>query len=363
VLACIGWSAANSIVGAQLINAVNSDVPGAVGIVIIAICTLFITFFGYKVVHAYEFWSWIPTFIIFLIVLGVFAHSGDFYNVPWEAGTAELGSVLSFGATVYGFATGWTSYAADYTVYQPSNRSRFWIFFSTAVGLLFPLLFVEMLGVAVMTATSINGGDNKYATGYAESGTGGLLAAVLFDPLGGFGKFCVVILALSIIANNCPNIYSVSLTLLVLARWTRKVPRFIYTIIATGVYIAIAIPGYTHYEAVLENFMDFIGYWLAIYEGIALTDHFVFKRGFSGYNPEHYDQPDKLPPGIASTFAFCCGIAGMVTGMSQTWWVGPIALYAGEAPFGGDVGFELGFAFAAVGYLITRPIEMRIFGR
>ncbi len=55
VLACIGWSAANSIVGAQLIVAVNSDVPGAVGIVIIAICTLVITFFGYKVVHAYEF--------------------------------------------------------------------------------------------------------------------------------------------------------------------------------------------------------------------------------------------------------------------------------------------------------------------
>lgn len=363
MLACIGWSSANSIVGAQLIVAVNSDVPGAVGIVIIAICTLVITFFGYKVVHAYEFWSWIPTFIIFLIVLGVFAHSGDFYNVPWEVGTAEMGSVLSFGATVYGFATGWTSYAADYTVYQPSNRSRFWIFFSTAVGLLFPLLFVEMLGVAVMTATGINDGDNKYAAGYAESGTGGLLGAVLFGPLGGFGKFCVVILALSIIANNCPNIYSVSLTLMVLARWTRKVPRFIYTIIATGVYIAIAIPGYSHYETVLTNFMDFIGYWLAIYEGVAITDHFVFKRGFGGYNPEIYDQPDKLPPGIAAVFAFCCGVAGMVTGMSQTWWVGPIALHAGEAPFGGDVGFELGFAFAAVGYLITRPIEMRYFGR
>ncbi|KAL3706817.1 Purine-cytosine permease fcy21 [Talaromyces marneffei ATCC 18224] len=296
VLACIGWSSANSIVGAQLIVAVNPDVPGAVGIVIIAICTLVITFFGYKVVHAYEFWSWIPTFIIFLIVLGVFAHSGDFYNVPWEVGKAEMGSVLSFGATVYGFATGWTSYAADYTVYQPSNRSRWLIFLSTAVGLLFPLLFVEMLGVAVMTATTINGGDNKYALGYEQSGTGGLLGAVLFGPLGGFGKFCVVILALSIIANNCPNIYSVSLTLFVLARWTRKIPRFVYTVIATGVYIAIAIPGYSHYETVLETFMTFIGYWLAIYEGIGIADHFVIRRGFSGYIPEHYDQPDKLPP-------------------------------------------------------------------
>jgi len=113
-----------------------------------------------------------------------------------------------------------------------------------------------------MSATSINGGVNRYQDGYNASGTGGLLAAVLFPPLGTFGKFCLVILALSIIANNCPNIYSVSLTMQVLGRWTQRVPRFIWTGIATGVYIAIAIPGYSHFEAVLENFMNFIGKYI-----------------------------------------------------------------------------------------------------
>lgn len=63
VLACVGWSAVNAIVGAQLINAVNTDVNGAVGIVIIAVCTFVVCLFGYKVVHAYEFWSWIPVFM------------------------------------------------------------------------------------------------------------------------------------------------------------------------------------------------------------------------------------------------------------------------------------------------------------
>lgn len=206
VCACIGWSAVNSIVGAELIHAVNNDVPGWAGIVIIAICTFFVTLFGYKVVHAYEFYSWIPTFIIFLIVLGTFAHSGAFVNIPWETGKSEMGGVLSFGVTVYGFATGWASYAADYTVYHPSNQSRRKVFLSTALGLIFPLLFTEMLGIAIMSATAINGGDNRYQLGYDNSGTGGLLAAVLFPPLGGFGKFCLVILALSIIANNCKSI-------------------------------------------------------------------------------------------------------------------------------------------------------------
>lgn len=317
VLACIGWSSANSIVGAQLLNAVNNDVPGWAGILIIAVCTFAVTLFGYKVVHAYEFWVWIPSGIVWLIVLGVFAHSGDFVNVPWEVGTSEMGGVLSFGAVVFGFATGWTSYAADYTVYQPATQSRTKVFFWTWLGLIVPLLFLEFLGIAVMTATSANGGDNIYQTGYEASGVGGLLGAVLFPPLGRFGQFCLVILALTIIANNCPNIYSVALTVQVLGRWTQRIPRFIWTFVGTLAYIAIGIAGYSHFEEVLDNFMNFIGYWLAIYEGIALVDHFVFKRGMNGYIAEHYDHPEKLPPGIAAVGAFCFGVAGMITGMSQ----------------------------------------------
>ena len=363
VLACIGWSSVNSIVGAQLIETVNNDVKGPAGIVIIAVCTFAITTFGYKVVHAYEFWSWIPTTLIFLILLGIFAHSGDFVSIPWETGTAEMGSILSFGSVIFGFATGWTSYAADYTVYQPSTQSRRKVFLWTWLGLIIPLLFTQMLGVAIMSATALDGGNNRYQEGYEATGTGGLLRAVLIYHTGTFGKFCMVILALSIIANNCPNIYSVALTVQVLAHWTQRIPRFVWTAIGTGAYIAIAIPGYSHFEAVLENFMNMIGYWLAIYEGISFAEHFVFKRGMKGYNPDFYDQPGRLPPGIAAVFSFCCGVAGMVTGMSQVWWVGPIALHAGEAPFGGDVGFELGFAFAFTAYCITRPLELKMFGR
>jgi len=298
-----------------------------------------------------------------MIILGVFAHSGAWRDIPMGVGTSEMGSVLSFGSVIYGFATGWTSYAADYTVYQPVTMSRTKVFFATWIGLIVPLLFTEMLGVAIMTATSINGGDNIYQTGYDASGTGGLLAAVLFPPLGTFGKFCLVMLALSIIANNCPNIYSVALSMMVLGRWTRHVPRFIWTFIGTCIYIAIAIPGYSHFEVVLENFMNFIGYWLAIYEGIAFCDHFFYKHGMNGYNPEFYDNPKALPPGLAAIGAFCFGIAGMVTGMSQVWFVGPIAMHAGAAPFGGDVGFELGFAFSFTSYFVLRKLELKYFNR
>jgi len=362
VLACVGWSSVNAIVGAQLLHNVNEKVDGAAGIIIIAVCTFLVCLFGYKVVHSYEFYSWIPVFIIFLITIGVFAHSGAYQDIPWSTGKTELGNVLSFGAIVYGFATGWCSYAADYTVYQPANINRYMVFGATFIGLIVPLLFTQLLGAAIMTAASANDGKNAYMDHYTASGVGGLLAQVLIPKLGGFGKFCLVVLALSIIGNNIPNIYSVSLTMQVLSRWTQRVPRFIWTFIGTLVYVAIAIPGYSHFETVLQNFMDLIGYWLAIYEGISLTEHFLFRRSTANYRPEDYMSPNKLPPGIAAVLAFCCGVAGMVVGMDQVWYTGVVAKTAGST-FGGDVGFELGFVFAASSYAVLRTIEKRHFGR
>lgn len=251
-LACLGWSAVNVIVGAQLIHAVNEKVPGWAGIIIIAACTFLITLFGYKVVHSYEMYSWPICFVIFLIVLGEFAHSGKFSNLPMGVGSSEAASIVSFAASVYGFATGWTSYASDYACYQPRNASRVKIFLWVFGGLMFPLCFTEMLGLAIATATVH---DQAYSDAYFDNSVGGLLAQVLFPPLGRFGKFCLVILALSIIGNNCPNIYSLTFSLQILTHYAQRIPRFLWTFVGTVIYVAVAIPGYSHFANVLEDFM------------------------------------------------------------------------------------------------------------
>jgi len=56
-----------------------------------------------------------------------------------------------------------------------------------------------------MTATVAN---PAWADAYKSGSIGGLLGQAL-SPVGGFGKFCLVLLALSIVANNIPNNYSV----------------------------------------------------------------------------------------------------------------------------------------------------------
>ncbi|KAK3680403.1 hypothetical protein B0T22DRAFT_389130, partial [Podospora appendiculata] len=88
--------------------------------------------------------------------------------------------------------------------------------------------------------------------------------------------------------------------------------------------------------------------------------HFIFRRGFGGYRPEDYNNPKALPPGNCGLGGICLGVMGAALGMSQVWYTGPIESYGG-AEFGGDVGFELAFAFSAVSFIVMRPFEKRYF--
>ena len=108
--------------------------------------------------------------------------------------------------------------------------------------------------------------------------------------------------------------------------------------------------------------MLLIAYWLAIYEGISIPEHIIYKRGFSGYHPEDYMSKDKLPPGYAAIAAFAIGVVGAVLGMAQVWFTGPIGKLCGAA-YGGDVGFELAFLFSSSSYIVLRYFEKKKFGR
>ncbi|VVT45940.1 uncharacterized protein SAPINGB_P000967 [Magnusiomyces paraingens] len=360
LVSCVGWTAVNTIVSAQLLHTVNNgSLPPWAGVLIISLITFVVTFFGYHVVHQFEKYSWIPNVTIFLIMAIRLGMSKQFTYGTMVGGRTTAGNVLSFGATVYGFATGWTAIASDYTAYKPKSTSRLKIFFSVYGGLNFPLMVAMILGAAMATGTIKN---TEWAQAYEDNSIGGLFYMVLVqDSLHGFGQFCLVLLALSTVSNNTPNLYSLGLTAQTFWEKFRKIPRGVWTLIGTGVSIAISIPAYYIFDSVISNFMNLIGYWLAIYTAISASEHFFFKKGFKGYNPEDFDNAKKLPPGIAAGIAFAFGAAGTAVGMAQVWWTGPLAKPIGT--YGGDIGFELAFGFAFVVYNCLRPFELKYFGR
>src|SRR5579859_4666163 len=130
VAACIGWSTVNVIIGGQLIAALtNGAVPRWAGILIIAVLTTLVSIYGYRYVHRYERWAWIPMAIMFLIMFIVGVPHFAITATP-AFSLAEVAGFLTFGGAVFGFATGWSSYAADYNVNQPEDTrpSRvFWL--------------------------------------------------------------------------------------------------------------------------------------------------------------------------------------------------------------------------------------------
>ncbi len=346
VVACIGWSAVNVIVGGQLVDALSGGaLPQQVGILIITILTTLVSIYGYKHIHRYERYAWVPMTVIFLLLLVVAGPKMSIVPTP-PLSIAEVASFFSFGGAVYGFATGWSSYAADYNVNQPEDTPVNRVFLLTFMGIVIPCIVLEIFGMALTTA-------------YKGLGGGGLLAAAA-KPLGSFGTFLLLLLALSVVANNIPNDYSLGLSMHVLGKPFQRINRSVWALIGAVIYVLIAVPATANFNEALSNFLLLIAYWLGPWSIILILEHFVFRRG--RYNVDDWNTRDNLPIGWAAVVSFVIGLGGVMLGAAQVYYVGPIAgLF--NPPFGMDIGFELGLIFTGVAYFYLRRVELTLTGR
>ena len=341
VAACTGWSAVNVIVGGQLVAALsNGAVPQQVGILGITILTTLVSIYGYKYIHRYERYAWIPIALIFFILMVISIPRLSIVPTP-ALTVAEIASFVSFGGAIYGFATGWSSYAADYNVYQSENVPARRIFLLTFMGVALPCIVLEIIGMVLTSAFM--------------GLQGGTLLAAAARPLGGIGTFLLLLLALSVVANNIPNDYSLGLSMQVLGRPFQRINRSVWALIAAVIYVLIAIPAASNFNETLSNFLLLIAYWLGPWAIILVLEHFVFRRG--RYNVEDWNTPRKLPIGWAALVSFLIGLGGVLLGAAQVYYVGPIARLF-NPPFGMDIGFELGVIFTAIAYLVLRRMEL-----
>lgn len=85
----------NYVVVGQILSAVSGyKMSITVGIVIIAVLSYIISLFGFKMIHTFEKYSWIYTFILLCVLIGQAAPHVD-ANVPGAYG----GSGLDFAGT------------------------------------------------------------------------------------------------------------------------------------------------------------------------------------------------------------------------------------------------------------------------
>jgi NCS1 nucleoside transporter family len=344
-LACIGWSAVNAIIGSSLIVAwSDGKIPQWAALLFLAVVTTAVSVFGYFIVHAYERFAWIPMFLLFGYVF--FVASPHFnVSIPTSVtGIALFASIATFGGAVFGYAVGWSSYAADYTRRQPSNTPSNRVFTFAFLGVVVPCILLETLGLLLTTSL-------KADATLPDAGT--LIASnIAGSPIAGL---VILLLAFSTIANNVPNDYSFALSLQVLGV---SVIRWILTIVGAIAYVLVALVLAPNFNLNLEGFLLLIAYWLGAWNAIVIIEH-LLRRG--QYPVADYDNPKKLPPGIAAIVSMVLGLGVAALGVNQASVInyqGPISVALGGAGYGADIGFPLAIVVTGILYFILRKAEM-----
>lgn len=341
---CLGWNAVNSVIGASLLVAWSGGViPQWAALIFLTVATSLVSVFGYFVVHRFERFAWIPMFLLFCYIFFVAAPH---FNVTLPAtvtGLALFAGIASFGGTVFGFAVGWASYAADYTRHQPVETPARSVFLYAFIGVALPCILFEILGVLLTTG----------ATG---SDLGTLLAhSIGTSPL---ARIVILLLAFSTIANNVPGDYSFALSTQALG--LKVVKRWILTIIGAVIYLAIALAISANFNINLQGFLLLIAYWLGAWSSIMLIEFYVIRKGT--IPAEDYETASKLPVGIAAMSALIIGLALAALGVNQASVIGfegPLSHALADA----DIGFPLAIILAGLIYYPLRRWELAKFKR
>lgn len=198
----------------------------------------------------------------------------------------------------------------------------------------------------------------SWQEGYDTNSVGGVLGAML-TPVGGFGKFLLVLMALSVLANVIGTVYALSLNFQALLFVVSvRIPRIVYAVVLTVIIIAVGVEVAAKFLDSLHNFLGIICYWPACYISVATLEHVLFRKGRAGnYDLGAWNTAGSLPSGIAALGASILSFGLVIPGMDQLWFVGPIAETTG------DIGFEVAFAVTAILYVPFRYLEIRIQGR
>ena len=193
-------------------------------------------------------------------------------------------------------------------------------------------------------------------------GFSGALLLECYSPVGGFGSFCLIILALTSVTNNAPCTYAAALTIQVLGRYAKAVPRWVWCVFITLIELICSVAGRNQLYHIFENFLPIMSYWVVPWVTIAVEEHLTFHvwRGV-GFDWGAWEDKKRLPVGAAALGAWLCGWAGAIIGMRQVWYTGPVALRIGG--FGGDIGAWLAIGFAGVVFPPLRWLELKVFGR
>jgi NCS1 family nucleobase:cation symporter-1 len=328
-IAGCSWFAVNTVLGVFALEQLLS-VSFGLGLAMMVVFQILIAVVGHHLIHTVERVLFAFLLVVFVIV-SFYGFGHGHTATHFSAKTAgPLGFSGAFILTVsisFSYVLGWIPYASDYTRYLPANTSKNRIFHSVFWSMLISGVWLEALGAAF--------GNTKIGLSTPTQLVGGLLPHAL-------GEVTLVAVVLGTITANVLNIYSGALSSLVLGiplkRWMAAlVVGAIGTIVS---WIAGQHNYWTHYE----NFLFFLGYWVAPWTAIVAIDLLIVRRRQALTSDALFDRRFHWGRGFA---AWVISIICSLPFMNQTIYHGYIA---NRHPGLGDVTYYVSFVVAAVVY-------------
>ncbi|CCG23044.1 hypothetical protein CORT_0D01960 [Candida orthopsilosis Co 90-125] len=392
IIGVLGWSVVNCVVGGQILASLSGDrVPLWAGIVIIAGVTLIVAIGGIKQLLRVETFLSVPVNLSFLLLYIVASQKFQYLTLGDAISDSATikGNWLSFFSLCYSITATWGGIASDYYILFPEDTPDHQVFIVTFLGTFVPTTFVGVIGLLIGNVAL---SYKPWGDAYTKWGMGGLLNEA-FKPWGGGGKFLLVIMFLSLISNNILNTYSAAFDIQMAGNWLAKIPRWFWAIVVTAIYLVAALVGRNEFSTILGNFLPMIGYWISMYFILLLEENTIFRthrfqhlfelefeedgsydepasfdvsnvsigKGQSTshhYNFKIWNDYNKLTHGWAAAASFIIGATGAAVGMSQTYWIGPVARRVG-GEYGGDIAMWLCMGFSGIVYPVLRYTELK----
>jgi nucleobase:cation symporter-1, NCS1 family len=329
-ISTVGWFTVNIILGGYALQlAFGLPFYLAAGVMVVA--DVLLATYGHDIIHTFERVMSVVLGVMFaaMTVIAYDKIGGDFSAYQGTA-SFDLYFWALVVAVVFSYLMSWSPYASDYSRYLPRGTSKWKVVAFTTAGGAVASAWAEVAGFFVYV-----GANNTHLN----------IISALQSVSGGYAVFTLLAIVLGAIAADALNLYTNSLSALVLYKRAGR----IQTVLLAGVVgFVFALVGSSNFAVNYQDFLLTLDYWITPWIGVMLAAFFVkgVAAGVDG-------APPFLKTGLG---AYAAGLLLSVPFMNLSpyglSYVGPVANLIG----GADVSY---FVAALVAFLAYALIARR----
>ncbi len=336
----VGWFTVNTILAVFALQVIFPGANFILGATAYVVIQAVIAIYGHDFIHLFEKVMSVVLGLLFLTIFAITLPSlgtALSYVPVGAAGPLSLGALGIVLVASFSYLMSWSPYASDYSRYLPVSASKPRILAFALAGGAASSFAVEVVGALVGSITPSQSQASYF---------GGLNSAV-----GAFGWVAMVTLILGAFAADALNLYTNSLTALVLDVKTSRA-KTVAVGAAVGLMIAVTVG--EQFEPFYESFLLLLSYWIMPWLAIIIVDFFVARKT----SVEGAASPRSFDLGALLVYAasVLVSIPFMVPTFKLGYPVGALSSWFG----GADLSYFISFAVALV---LMYAVRKRAAGR